>query len=209
MTTPIGSRLQRIGDTYLVEDTDLRGGYRVVATITERNAIGLSARRAGMVVFVQADKTEYTLNGGTGNSFWTVKTPFTGQLHIVHTALIRVSTLQQYDPYTFEVYVKQLICDYFNSLDAAQRIINRPVTYFKVLRAIGTPETSIGTTLPTGSSYMGDATLLYDGVPSNDPVTIAPVNLICISKSLIPLGDAVIAAMDEYALRKDAGGTNG
>lgn len=204
MTTQISSRFQRTGDTYLLEDADLRGGYRVVATIVERNAIGLTARKAGMVVFVQADKTEYTLSGGTGNNYWTVRTPFTGKLHSVHTSLVRVSTVQQYDPYTFEVYARQFICDYFNALTASARVLNTPITYFKLLRAVGTPATSVGTTLPAASQYLGDITFIYDGAASNETVTLVPANLICISKTLIPLGDSVIAAMDEYALRKDA-----
>lgn len=205
MTTPIGSRLQRTGDTYLLDDADLKGGYRVVATAAERNAIGLTARRQGMIVFVQADQTEYQLKGGTGNANWTVKTPFTGKLHTLHTALIRVGTLQQYDPYTFEVYARAFIADYFNALSANLRVLNSPVIYFKLLRAVGaTAETSIGTTLPANTTYLGDATFLYDGAASAEPVQLGASNLICISKSLIPLGDAVIAAMDEYALRKDA-----
>lgn len=205
MTTPIGSRLLRTGDTYLLDDADLKGGYRVVATVTERNAIGLTARRQGMVVFVQADQTEYQLKGGTGNNNWAAKTPFSGKLHSVHTALIRVSTLQQFDPYTFEVYARTFISDYFNTLAANLRVLNSPVTYFKLLRAVGsTAETSIGTTLPSNTTYLGDATFLYDGAAGSNPVTLGASNLICISKSIIPLGDAVIAAMDEYALRKDA-----
>lgn len=207
MTTPIGSRLLRTGDTYLLEDTDLRGGYRVVATITERNNIALTARRAGMVVYVQADSTEYVLKGGTGNAFWTVQTPFAGKLHSVHTALVRVSSLQQYDPYTFEVYAKQFICDYFNALAQANRVLSNPVVYFKLLCAVGsTASTTVGTALPSGATYLGDITFLYDGPASSEIVTLDPTKLISISKSLIPLGDSVIAAMDEYALRKEAGG---
>lgn len=204
MTTPIGSRLQRIGDTYLLDDQDLRGSYRVVATIAERNAIALTARKAGMVVFVQADQTEYTLRGAIGNNNWTVKTPFAGKLHTVHTSIVRISTLQQYDPYTFEVYAKQFICDYFNALAAASRVLNSPVTYFKLLRGVGTAATTEGTTLPGSATYLGDATFLYDGAASSEIVTLETSKLLCISKSLIPLGDSVIAAMDEYALRKEA-----
>lgn len=205
MTTQISSRFQRTGDTYLLDDVDLRGGYRVVATIAERNAIGLTARRAGMVVHVQADKTEYTLSGGTGNGYWVVKTPFTGKLHSVHTSLVRVSTVQQYDPYSFEVYARQFICDYFNALSASARVLNTPVTYFKLLRAVGSPSaTTQGTTLPALTQYLGDITFVYDGAASNETITLTPASLLCISKSLIPLGDSVIAAMDEYALRKDA-----
>lgn len=205
MTTPVSSRLQRTGDTYLLDDADLKGGYRVVATLTERNAIGLTARKSGMTVFVQAEQTEYVLKGGTGNANWTVKTPITGKLHNVHSSIVRVSTLQQFDPYSFEVYAKTFIVDYFNALAASARILNSPTVYFKLLRAVGaSASTTLGNTLPPNTTYLGDATFLYDGVASNDATLLDVSKLVCISKSLIPLGDSVIAAMDEYALRKDA-----
>ncbi len=43
------------------EDIDGKGGYRCVASTTERNAIPTTKREAGMSVFVQSNETEYQL----------------------------------------------------------------------------------------------------------------------------------------------------
>lgn len=51
---------------FLLEDIYLRGGYRTVATIADRNAIRPPARKQGMVVFVQEDSTMYWIPGSTG-----------------------------------------------------------------------------------------------------------------------------------------------
>ena len=53
---------------YLLEDVYLRGGFRTVATIEARNAIRIPARKQGMMVFVQEDKTLYHIPGSTGGA---------------------------------------------------------------------------------------------------------------------------------------------
>lgn len=201
MPTPLASRLQRTGDTYLVEDTDIHGGYRSVADLAERNAIPLSARRVGMTVYCIADKTEYQLIGTVSNGAWTIRPLFSGKLHGVAT-LIVTGPLQQFDPYTFEAYAAQQIVLWFNLLPSANRVLNTPVAYFKILCAVGAPSVTVGKTLPANTTYYGDATFIYDAAASSSAVTLNATMLVGISKSLIPLGDAVIAAMDEYAVRK-------
>lgn len=202
MPTPIGSRLLRTGDTYLVEDTDIHGGYRSVVDIAERNAIPLGARRVGMTVYCQADKTEYQLIGTVSNSSWNTRPLFSGKLHQVGS-IVSVAPLQQFDPYTFELYAAQVVVNWFNQLPAVNRVLNNPVYYFKVLCAVGsTPSVMMGSDLPTNTKYLGDATFIYDAAASVTPVILNRLMLVGISKSLIPLGDAVIAAMDEYAVRK-------
>jgi hypothetical protein len=56
---------------FLLEDIYLRGGYRTVATIAERDGIRPAARKKGMIVFVQEDDTMYWIPGATGGvSAW-------------------------------------------------------------------------------------------------------------------------------------------
>lgn len=55
MATNISSRFAKTGDFFLLEDTDLRGGMRVVASIAARDAIPLQARKSGMLVRVVED----------------------------------------------------------------------------------------------------------------------------------------------------------
>lgn len=66
MATSISSRFQKTGDFYLLVDTDLRGGFRVVTSIEERDAIPIQARKSGMLVrVVEADKiSTYELGFG-------------------------------------------------------------------------------------------------------------------------------------------------
>ena len=52
MATNISQRFVKTGDFFLMQDTDLRGGFRTVASIAERDAIPVQARKQGMVVRV-------------------------------------------------------------------------------------------------------------------------------------------------------------
>lgn len=57
MANNISQRFTKTGDFYLLEDTDLRGGMRVVASIAARDAIPIQARKQGMLVrVVEGDK---------------------------------------------------------------------------------------------------------------------------------------------------------
>ena len=55
MATNISQRFAKTGDFYLLEDTDLRGGMRVVSSIAARDAIPIQARKQGMLVRVVED----------------------------------------------------------------------------------------------------------------------------------------------------------
>lgn len=48
---------------YLMEDVYIRGGFRSMATIADRDAIRPAARKKGMVVYVQEDDTIYWIPG--------------------------------------------------------------------------------------------------------------------------------------------------
>ena len=52
MATNISQRFVKTGDFYLLVDTDLRGGFRIVSSLTERDAIPIQARKQGMMVRV-------------------------------------------------------------------------------------------------------------------------------------------------------------
>jgi hypothetical protein len=126
---------------------------------------------------------------------------FSGKLHGVQTIVV-VGPLQQMNAYEFEAYAAQQIVLWFNLLPALNRVMNTPVAYFKILCAVGAPGVTVGKTLPANTTYYGDATFLYDAAASSSAVILNATMLVGISKSLIPLGDAVITAMDEYAVRK-------
>lgn len=55
MATNISQRFAKTGDFYLLEDTDLRGGMRVVSSMAARDAIPIQARKQGMLVRVVED----------------------------------------------------------------------------------------------------------------------------------------------------------
>lgn len=52
MATNISQRFVKTGDFFLLVDTDLRGGFRIVSSIAERDAIPIQARKQGMMVRV-------------------------------------------------------------------------------------------------------------------------------------------------------------
>lgn len=203
MPTPIPSRFTRTGDTYLLEDTDLAGGYRSVSTIAARDNIPLSARRIGMAVYCIADKTEYLLLNALTNASWSQRPLFSGKAHTV-AQVVAVNPLVQYTPLTFEAYAMSKVREWFNGLPAANRILNKPIYYFKIVCGTGTASLNAGTILPPPAEYLGDATFIYDNAANTTPVILDNAALVCISKTLVPLGDAVIRAMDEYADRKAA-----
>lgn len=66
MATNISSRFLKTGDFYLLEDKDMRGGFRIVASLAERDAIPLQARKTGMIVRVIEDNetTNWELGHG-------------------------------------------------------------------------------------------------------------------------------------------------
>lgn len=59
---------------YLIEDRYIRGGYRSLATVADRDAIPTSARKAGMRVFCQDNGKTYTVNVGALTTWVEVKT---------------------------------------------------------------------------------------------------------------------------------------
>jgi hypothetical protein len=76
------------------------GGLRRVADLTERDAITSERRELGMLVYVEADQTYYTLKTGLTNSDWEAAT-FTSFVHLTpHTyaelqALVSTNSLVQ------------------------------------------------------------------------------------------------------------------
>jgi hypothetical protein len=61
------------GVPYLIKDTDLRAGFKVVADTTARDALHVGSRAQGMFVYSVADSTFYTLDSAdTTNTGWSV-----------------------------------------------------------------------------------------------------------------------------------------
>lgn len=52
------------GVPFLMEDKYIKGGFRSVATIADRDAIRPAEKKAGMIVYVQENTLSYTLNPG-------------------------------------------------------------------------------------------------------------------------------------------------
>ena len=76
MTIKINTNLELLSesdDGFIVDDRLVRGGYKVVASTAERDAIPMSARKLGMIVYENVNKVEYQLVGGLTNSSWQVK----------------------------------------------------------------------------------------------------------------------------------------
>jgi hypothetical protein len=70
-------------DTYPTHiDTFGKGGYRTVATSTDRDAIPADRRSEGMLVYVIGDGLVYQLKGGTTNDKWQILTLNSGNNNI-------------------------------------------------------------------------------------------------------------------------------
>jgi hypothetical protein len=69
---PIGltDELTPLGSFHLLQDSHLKGGMRIVADITARNAIVSTSRKAGMVVWVQSESKTYRLGSGLLDADW-------------------------------------------------------------------------------------------------------------------------------------------
>lgn len=58
------------GTFALVEDSDLKGGFRAVADTAARDAIPAAKRSSGMLVYTVADAAFWVLGAGLGNGDW-------------------------------------------------------------------------------------------------------------------------------------------
>lgn len=65
MAVPITSFLSKASAAipFLLRDSDLRGGYRVVTTVEDRDAVAIGARTVGMMVFVSNDAAFFQWDG--------------------------------------------------------------------------------------------------------------------------------------------------
>lgn len=77
MAVSVSSNMQKGAGTipYLTDDQDLKGGFRCVASIADRDAIAIGARRAGMLVRVVESGvvTDYVLSAtDLTNTGWTL-----------------------------------------------------------------------------------------------------------------------------------------
>ena len=72
MSIGLTDQLAPLGAFPLLVDTDLKGGYRAVADITARDAIGASSRKEGMLVRVLSTLELFTLGPGLTNGDWTL-----------------------------------------------------------------------------------------------------------------------------------------
>ncbi len=65
---------------FALEDILLRGGFRCVSTMAQRDAIPLTYRKIGMTVAVQENNSEYRLEGAISNASWRPKTGITSSI---------------------------------------------------------------------------------------------------------------------------------
>ena len=90
MPIPLIAEITPHTDAYaLVDDSNIRGSFRTVATIVDRNAIAVDKRKEGMQVYVTGTTTTYVL--GSDLTTWTALTSGGGGPDIdsyVHTQVI-------------------------------------------------------------------------------------------------------------------------
>ncbi len=72
-----------LGTFPLLEDLYLKGGFRVVADTTARDAIDTASRKEGMLVFTTTDQTTWRLGSGLTNVDWVEVSSATGDVQIV------------------------------------------------------------------------------------------------------------------------------
>jgi len=65
---------------HALEDLLLRGGFRCVSTLAQRDAIPLQSRKIGMTVAVQETNSEYRLEGAISNASWRPKSGITSSI---------------------------------------------------------------------------------------------------------------------------------
>mgnify|MGYP007099857118 CR=1 FL=1 len=191
MPIDINQRFRRTGDSYLISDRDLRGGYRTVATIQERNNIALDARTLGMVVFVQADQKEYTLLANISNASWQVKS----NLPVAsYTTLYFFDDVRDYDEEDFEQQPIAALADWFNENNNTVSAIG---AFFriKIYQAESGTE-KVQNTIPQ-ADYVGEITVVYTSSPLISPVVPSAFGLL--SKYVSPQGNSVVAALNKYS----------
>lgn len=72
MSIGLTDNIVPLGTFPILEDTHLKGGFRVVADATARDAIDTNARVEGMVVRTVDDNKLWSLGAGLTNSDWTL-----------------------------------------------------------------------------------------------------------------------------------------
>ena len=190
MPLPINQRFSRTGDSYLISDTDLKGGYRTVATIAERNNIALDARRVGMIVFVQADKKEYWLLNNIANSSWQVKSATTS---VNAELLYFFDKLQNYNEQDFENNPVDALVGWLNQNAAG--VDSGTYIRIKIYQSQGGSETIQAT--PPAADYAGEITLVYTGAPLVRPVV--KEHFFVLSKFLLPQPNSTANAITSYS----------
>lgn len=200
MALPINQRFQRIGDSYLISDTDLKGGYRTVATLAARNLIPLDARSVGMTVFVQETKKEYWLLNNIANASWQLKSATAS----VNTELLYFfDKLQNYEELDFEEKPLTALVTWLNANNAA--IDSGTYIRIKIYQApTGNEEIVV---LPPSADYAGEITLLYTAAPLLTPVSKG--YFFVLSKFLLPQPTSTVNALSTYSEQMEAGVVNG
>ena len=131
------------------EDTDCKGGYQCVADATARNAIPVSKREYGMIVFQQNDETEYKLESNL--TTWTSligTEQLTSSLY-THRRWSASSIYDMMEEYKWDDGTLELFIRFIGVLTATQtgttgvRYANTPTLTYPT-RFIATPKTAVG-----------------------------------------------------------------
>jgi hypothetical protein len=175
------------------DDIDAYGGYQVRTTTTDRNSIPTLNRKAGMLVYVQADGYFYQLGGGLTNSDWTVSSFGSGSASLIgdvtgfttSTTVVKLqgNALQSgtlgssQDGYVL-TWVNGSSQYQPKPTNASNFVINRVTTSYPVVASdqiisIGTTSGPISITLPA-SPILGKWFIIKDaaGLASSNNITI-------------------------------------
>lgn len=196
MAYEFNQRLTRTGDSYLLSDSDLRGGYRTVETISQRDNIPLPARTIGMTVFVRSTGKEYWLLSNIGNAAWQIKE----SANSTYTELLHYfGDVRTYNESEFEELPIAALVEYVNQGPG----VPGTRAYFRIkLWQIENPSEAIEHD-PNGGEYVGEVTVTFTG----NPLTIVQdFDFFLISKYLVPQPDTVSSQITKYSERRAADG---
>lgn len=72
-----------LDDIAVALNDEIKGGYKIVNTILDRDNILTSRRQIGMHVYVLSNKKTYILIGGINNTYWEEKESSTSNVDFV------------------------------------------------------------------------------------------------------------------------------
>jgi hypothetical protein len=129
-------------DTYAVLDPKYGvGGYREVASLTERDAITTARRRIGMMTFVQSEGNIYQLVDGTNNANWALYNGMSGSVNgTLESPTNKTYVLDLASPSSYTINTATLVTA-SGTCTVSYTIDNVNITGLSSLAVTSTPQT--------------------------------------------------------------------